>query len=304
MSGRKSGTTNDRFDPEALTNALKPLAELKKPACDFEFEQYGKTRRSQGPDRDGLEYYEPLLLIILQFAARALPLKAHLKIVWLQLQDDYLIKSKRHENKTKADWVDMCVDRITTACSHLRSLAQSRTVYVSNKLKSLMALVDIGEDVCSTTTTIASPSARAPITTPSPSARATSPRPTLRRSLQVQFSDASSCAICSIECKCEDCNKPEVLSLISPNLSPAKSETSNAAEGNQVVVPADRGGQKRAAQDAKDAAKEAKDAAKDAAKEEPVAKKSRRGKVDKAAKKPAAKKPARAEASSNITGAS
>ena len=289
MSGRKSGTTNDRFDPEALTDALKPVAMLKKTQCDFEFEEYGKTRRSQGPDRDGLEYYAPLLKILLMFAPRSLPLKALVKIVWLQLEEEYEIKSKRHENKTTADWVDTCVDRVCTACSHLRALVQSRTIYVSSKLKSLMALVDIGDGVCSTTiasatpsaTTIASPSARTTITSPTPTTPAS-----LRRSLQVQLSDASSCAICSIDCKCEDCNKPELVSLISPNSSPAKSDTSKAAEENAHAVPAARGGQKRAATAAKEAAKDA----------EPVAKQT---KVAKSSRSKVERKPA-----SNITGAS
>ena len=288
MGGRRNGTTNDRFDPEALTDALKPLAMLKKPPCDFEFEQYGKTRRSQGPDREGLEHYLPLLMILLKFATRSLPLKTLLKIVWLQLEENWSIKSKRHEDKNNADWVDMCVDRITTACSHLRALAQSRTIFASNKLKSLMALVDIGDGVCSTTTPIASPSARTTITSPAPtSPTITSPAPTLRRSLQVQFSDASSCAICSIDCKCEDCNKPELVSLISPNSSPAKSDTSKAAEDNEHNVPANRGGQKRAATAASKAAKDA----------EPVAKQPKVAKRPKGAR--VERKPA-----SNITGAS
>jgi hypothetical protein len=287
MTGRRHGTTNNRFDPEALTSALKPMAELKKPPCDFEFEVYGKTRRAQAPDREGLEHYAPLLTILVKFATRSLPLKAHLKIVWLQLQNEHQIKSKLHENLSSTDWVDMCVDRVSIACNHLRALTQSRTIYVSQTLKALMALVDIGDQVRSTTTTIASPSARTPATpAPTPTPTPTTPA-SLRRSLQVQFSDASSCAICSIDCKCEDCNKPELVSLISP--SPAKSDTSKAAEENENVVPAARGGQKRAATEAKDEAK----------KEGPVPK-SRRSRAE--AK--VAKRPSRAEASSDITGAS
>jgi hypothetical protein len=195
------------------------------------------------------------------------------KIVWLQLQEDHEIKSKRHASKTLEEWVDMCVDRVGTACSHLRSIALSRSIYVSAKLKSLMDLVDIGDEVCST-----SPAARTTITRPAPT-----PSTPLRKSLQRLFSDSSSCEICSIDCKCEDCNKPTLIPLISSNQSPAKSETSNAAEENEVVVPAVRGGQKKAATAAKEAAKD----------EEPVPKKTK-----------VMRKPSGAEASIKIIGAS
>jgi hypothetical protein len=280
MSGGKKGnrSANDRFDPEAMTHALKPLAILKKPPCDFEFEEYGKTRRTQGPDRDGLEFYEPVLSKMLKFAARSSPKKALIKIVWLQLEEDHKIKSKRYECKTIDEWADMCVDRVSTATYHLRNLALSRTIYVTAKLKSLMAMVDIGDDRST------SPAART--TSTSTLQAPTPPRTRLRRSLQTQLSDASSCAICSIDCKCEDCHKPTFISLVSPNPSPAKSETSNAAEENDAFVPAARGGQKKAAT----AAKDAKDAAQDG---EPVAKKPK-----------VMKKPSGAEASSKNTGAS
>ena len=80
--GRKKGTTCDRFEPAALEKDLEHLANLKCPPCDFEMLNYGKTKRSQAADRDGLVEYHPLLAVVLKHAPKGLPTQSLLKLTW------------------------------------------------------------------------------------------------------------------------------------------------------------------------------------------------------------------------------
>ena len=142
--GRAHGTHGDQFEPAELEAALKPLARDKQPPCDFELEQYEKTKRSQGPDRIGLVHYFPLLSVILEFAPRGLPLKSLLRIVWNNLNTDFSIMttaSKEYYKGRVHEWLDMVTDRITIACRHIRDLASSQTRYADAKLTQLMDML-------------------------------------------------------------------------------------------------------------------------------------------------------------------
>ena len=52
---------NDYFDAAALVEALSPMASLKTSACpiDWELMYYAKSKKSQSPDRQGMEKYLP-----------------------------------------------------------------------------------------------------------------------------------------------------------------------------------------------------------------------------------------------------
>ena len=138
VMGRAYGTINDRFCPEKLEDALKPLANMVKRPCDLELEKYEKTKRTQGPDRDGLVEYYPVLSIILQFAPRGLPQKSLLEIVIVNLQNLYGIMAEASQATYKGhyeDWVDKVTSKICIACRHVRDLAMSGTTYVDKKTR-------------------------------------------------------------------------------------------------------------------------------------------------------------------------
>ena len=50
-------SANDHLDTDQLVADLVPFATLKTWALDWEFDGYSKNKRSQGPDREGLEKY-------------------------------------------------------------------------------------------------------------------------------------------------------------------------------------------------------------------------------------------------------
>ena len=106
MSGRKVGSATDRFEPDALYHDLEPLARLKKPPCDFEMERYGKTRKGQGADREGMDFYYPILIIILGRASRSLPMKSILKLTWQELiRNQDIIGARAKQLYTEDEWL-------------------------------------------------------------------------------------------------------------------------------------------------------------------------------------------------------
>ena len=150
MAGRARGTHSDNFVPAELLEKLRPLANQKKPACDFELERYQKTKRTQAPDRQGLVEYAPLLSPILDLCPRGQPKGILLKIVMAKLNDDFDVMTTLSKNTYKGNhsaWCDNAVEKISVACRHVRELAMSRTEYVAPALKALMDKIDIGGTV-------------------------------------------------------------------------------------------------------------------------------------------------------------
>ena len=112
---KRSRPRNDYFDVHALVAALSPLAGMKASACpiDWELVHYPKSRRSQAPDRQGLEKYSALLLIILQYAPRCFPNHNLLKMVYLDLHRKFGIMSAQSmETTSPVDWADTCADHL------------------------------------------------------------------------------------------------------------------------------------------------------------------------------------------------
>ena len=226
LSGRVSGTTNDHFNPQQMEEDLKPLAKNKKPGFDWELSLYSKSRRSQGADREGLAFYAPLLLIILNLCPKGFPNLGTLKIVWKQLQSKYDIMDPmlRHIYEKNVDvWASMCCDRVRLACSHIVSLKRSGTQYVSDQVLALLNLIKPTSTSSSSTSTVILP-------TPPPS-----------RALKAYISSSSTSSdvvLCGIDCQCPECKKTTFV-------SDEESSTSVIAQTNIQTVPAGRGGQKR-----------------------------------------------------------
>ena len=247
--GRSSGTTSDRFDPALLEEALQPLASQKKPVCDFEMQNYSKSTRSQGPDRKGLIEYAPVLSVILRFAPKGLPLKSLLMITISSLHAEYDIMTLASKNMYKhtAEWVDYAANRLSVACRHVRDLALSETVYVDKSLKALMDLIDKGDR-------FVPPPPKRPLRTEFASSSTKKLRPSI--------SDASSVRICSFECRCPDCLKPESISsdgeifpldnakgVRAARADSSDDEIGKQAENSTRFVSAKRGGQKKQAEE-------------------------------------------------------
>ena len=87
MSGtelaRSPRSCNDVFGVADLCVLLKQYANQKRLSWDWFLHFYTKIRRSQGPDRAGLRYYQVLLRTVLQVAPRGRPGLIALKEAWM-----------------------------------------------------------------------------------------------------------------------------------------------------------------------------------------------------------------------------
>ena len=255
MRSPRSGT--DKFSVTDMVEALTPLANMKKCPIDWELGRYTKTKRSQGPDRDGLCFYSPLLSQILRFAPGCYPSVVLLREVFLILDNDMGIMSAelRAANKNRNDWAAESADAVRRALKHLLEIKRSQTPFLVPMLKALVdrvhafpilggaeaVLVDSEKDVA--------PVPQAPQLVPDlPPPVVPPPAP---RVLQSSVSDVSSGSveICAAICGCATCkaSRDEVVDLQSPSpASPAvgspRSETSLAAEENQESTDPSRGG--------------------------------------------------------------
>ena len=142
---KKVRTSNDLFCKAALYEALKVFAMLKKLAWDWDFLEYGKSRRSQGPDREGLEYYFEVLQAVLKFAPKGFPSLALLKLVWTQLNEKHNVMAEEVKAKYKQkgidSWASDACDKLRVMCSHVVDLKKSGTTFLSPKLEALVTLI-------------------------------------------------------------------------------------------------------------------------------------------------------------------
>jgi hypothetical protein len=234
MAGRAKGTVTDGFDPEAMIHDLGKFAKVKDCAFDFELCNYAKTRRSQAADREGLAYYSTLLTIILAHAPHGYPSLLHLKIVWKVLQDKFQVMSKElfPIYNTKLDaWSSLCCEKVRLACRHVVDLKRSQTTFVSREVQSLMDLVVLRHP--------ALPHVSSPIATARSSSSIAPPSPN---------STESDLICCGFTCQCVDCKPTPDITTVQGSSTDGESETSLAAHTNCEHVPANRGGQKRAAE--------------------------------------------------------
>ena len=228
-----SRTPNDRVDVEALIADLEEFAKLRSLPWDWELAQYSKCRRSQAPDRRGLQYYSDLLLVLVKHAPKCLPPHKSIQVTWVELQARYGIKNSSLSTQSVATWADQAADAVRVALKHVLDLARSKTSFMPAALRQLVDKVDISR------------STPEPVTTEKP-VRAP-------RQLQMRDSDSSCAAeLVSFVCRCPRCLKAEeILSsqedppVACGRASPVRSETSLAAEENSESVPATRGGHRK-----------------------------------------------------------
>jgi len=209
---KRSRTQNDVLDCVELGKHLEPYAKLKTAPWDWEVARYGKTRRSQGPDRQGLEAYDKLLQVILLAAPTGHPPLYRLREVWVWLHKEHNIMASDIQKRGMpvSDWASQSADNIRLMCKHLLDLRASRTTFLSPTLAALVGM--IAEDK--------EPALPAPETMP-------------KKILQAQASAASSVCFCGAKCQCPDCKEVDTVDLLSQ-----ASSTSLAAENLQETVPA------------------------------------------------------------------
>jgi hypothetical protein len=174
---KRSRTQNDVLDCVELGKHLEPYAKLKTAPWDWEVAGYGKTRRSQGPDRQGLEAYEKLLQVIRLAAPTGHPPLYRLREVWVWLHKEHNIMASDIQKRGMpvSDWASQSADNIRLMCKHLLDLRASRTTFLSPTLAALVGM--IAEDK--------EPALPAPETMP-------------KKILQAQASAASSVCFCVV----------------------------------------------------------------------------------------------------------
>ena len=232
---RRSST--DRFDGNELHAALLPFAQLKNPGFDWELGSYAKSRRSQSPDRLGLEKYAPLLSCVLTVAPGGYPNHTALRDVIIGLNAEHGIRSPTTANtKTVLDWANDVADIVRLALKHIVDLKRSNTPYLPPILRDLVNQVRVEPAVLPPI----------PISWSEPAEPAPLPAPPPRQLAQKDSlaSQSSSVICCAVRCQCPACREPEDVAASQSSTASLTSQAARQAE----QVPAARGGQKRAAQ--------------------------------------------------------
>jgi hypothetical protein len=222
---KRPRTSNDIFCTEALFEALKVFAMIKKLAWDFEFMEYAKSRRCQGPDREGLEYYFEALEAVLKFAPGGFPSLALLRIIWVQLQDNFDVMADEVKAKYKKSgvnaWATDAGDKIRLMCSHVMDLKRSGSTFLSPKLQALVALIKppSGKEL------------EPPDEVPVPEAK---PARILRREA------SASVEITRVSCQCEECLvKAPAIDADEEALAPTAATCSGCAAGRGAEAEAE-----------------------------------------------------------------
>ena len=235
MASLRRRALTDRFDGTELEEALKAYARIKDNTIDWEMGAYTKTRRSQSPDRAGLEKYAPHPAHTHQL--RGHPNHTMLRGVIISLDSKFTIRSQGvPTTKSRMYWANDVADTIRLATRHIVDLKKSGTSYLPPILRDLVGLVKLDAD----------PDMHAPpipISWQMPEPAAALPPPPRRLAAQTSnASIASSVICCGVRCRCPLCTPAEEID------SSQGSATSMAAAQAEPVV-ASRGGQKRLARE-------------------------------------------------------
>ena len=107
---KKPRTSCDVFMPEALYDDLKPLAANKLIGFSWGGEDYAKVRRSQGPDRAGLELHSKLLEVMFRHCPKGFPAHNPLKRVLKKLTVDFCLNTNSKKSDEEfaslgSDWI-------------------------------------------------------------------------------------------------------------------------------------------------------------------------------------------------------
>ena len=193
---KRPRSSNDEFDVKLLCAELAPYARVKDLQWDWEFSQYAKTRRSQAPDRLGLEKYQEFLKTVLRVAPGGLPSQVRLREVFMYLDQHHCIMAAdlRELNKEPCVWANDCCDRVRLMLRHIRDLKLSRSTFLSAGVKELVDMLQV-----------ASPPVeeQAPVAEQAP----------VRRRLLKKVSSTASVVLCNVTCKCSICRRPDIVDV-------------------------------------------------------------------------------------------
>ena len=218
MAAPRGGS--DAFDSRAMLADLDGFARDRACCFDWEVSQYDKHRRSQGPDRAGLEMYKPLLLIILKHCPRGRPAFVQIRDIWLALLEkfDIMDRSLSARRLSPDVWATDAANRIRIMLKHVLDLKASGTAFVPLKLQELLDAArvdprDRGER---------------------PKAK---PQPPPSRALVRHESAASSVEVCCFACNCPMCRKPMEVSSSELEDSAQVAPENDLEEVSLVVAP-------------------------------------------------------------------
>ena len=219
------------FSVSMLCDLLEPYAKLKvAPFADWECSLYAKSRRGQGPDRQGLETYHLLLKCILNCPS-ARPSHVRLREAWLYLHKKHSIMHKELQlmSKDPVAWADEVADRLKVMLRHLLDLVDSTSTFVTPPVRELMSMVD---DSAPPPTSAASsdPVLALPPPTPSMLALTDDDKPMASQCSAASSSD--DVIFCGMTCNCPQCKK-----VIPVSQESATSVAAKKLAGQSLLVP-------------------------------------------------------------------
>lgn len=238
VSPRAPRGLNDAFSVSDLVASLSELAKDRDCCEDWQLSTYVKTRRSQGPDKEGLVAHARLLGIILDHAPGGRPGQVALKDAWMALQRRYAIQGT--DTAHTEVWADKCALKIRLALKHLLDIRAARPKSLAPEICMLMDKVRDTNGGCTPQVVTArySPSMNSsPAAQPSPSSS-----PKKRRILRQSSSEAS-VELVHWKCNCAVCSPPPVVSLSQASSS---ADAREEAAANSCSVPCGRGAVKAA----------------------------------------------------------
>ena len=125
------------FEAEQLLEAWEPLAKKKKPGFRWDGQEYGKERKSQGPDRSGLNKHAEPLMGLLEVAGGCHPRHVAVRNT-LELLD---AKHDIRPAKCTAHWADAAAGKWTVMAKHAGDLAAKNKDTGMEDLDKLLTLV-------------------------------------------------------------------------------------------------------------------------------------------------------------------
>ena len=121
VSPRAPRGVNDVLSVSDLFASLSVLAKNRDCTVDWQLSTYVKTRRSQGPDKEGLVTHGQLLAIVLSHAPGGRPGQVALQDTWMALHRRYGIGPTVNPEV----WADKCAVKIRLALKHLLDIKAS-----------------------------------------------------------------------------------------------------------------------------------------------------------------------------------
>ena len=193
---KRPRSSNDEFDVSLLCAELAPYASVKDLQWDWEFSQYARRKRTQAPDRLGLEKYQEFLKTVLRVAPGGLPSLRRLRDVFMYLDQHHCIMAAdlRELDKDPKVWANDCGDRVRMMLRHIRNLKLSGSTFLSAGVKELVDMLQL-------------PSA--PVEEPAPVAE----QAAVRRRLLKKVSSTASVVLGNVTCKCSTCRRTDIVDV-------------------------------------------------------------------------------------------